>query len=142
MKRTAKQTELIATLENGSITKQQQDLLFKILNGEHNETRQLIKSALDKSLEDFGVQLEQSHIEQGKQWLLNQWKTPNGKERKNNPFGYREQDALDNLRTIELAGYYDCGRSRSYYIPMYDVLTKDGYGFQYYVEGGEIQIIG
>ena len=78
----------------------------------------------------------------GLKFLLNQWKTPKGKERINNPFGYREQEALETFEYFELAGFYDDFRygQRKFLIPLYNVIGKDS-SFQYYYNG-EINIIG
>lgn len=79
---------------------------------------------------------------QGREWLLNLWKTPNGKERKNNPFGYREEDVLEKFEYFEFAGTYNTGnRNIDYNVPVYNVIGKDG-SFQYYMNGGKIHIIG
>ena len=75
---------------------------------------------------------------------MNLWKSPTGKERVNNPFGYREQEALEQFDHFALAGFHDASRygQAPYYIPLYDVYMKDGeYGFQYYYNG-EVSIVG
>ncbi len=144
MRTTKQQAALLQALEAGKLTDQnQQNLIFKILNNSGNdELKAAIKAAFNDS--DFeGLLLDQSQIQKGYEWLLNQWKTPTGSERKNNPFGYREQDAINNFDRITLKGYYDAGNyHRSYFIPLYDVYTTDGYGFEYYVNGGLCNIIG
>lgn len=79
---------------------------------------------------------------QGIEYLLNQWKTPNGKERTNNPFGYREQEILENFEGFEFAGTYDAGnRNHSFYVPLWNVCGNDNC-FQYYMSGGKIHIVG
>lgn len=42
---------------------------------------------------------------------MNLYKTPTGKERKNNPFGYREMNILDNYKgeRFQFVGFYDAG---------------------------------
>jgi hypothetical protein len=75
-------------------------------------------------------------------WLNNQWKSPSGKERKNNPFRYREQEVLKTFNRFYFSGIYDCGNSyHSFYIPVYIVCGKNG-SFEYYVSGGVCHIIG
>lgn len=140
---TQKQTALLAAIKNGQFeSKAQFDHLFKILNGENEDVKQVIKAALSER-EDY-TQLAPEQVKQGVNWLKNLWKTPAGKERKNNPFGYREQDVLDgDGLTIELLGYYDnapYGR-RGYYMPVY-VVSSSGGSFDYYVSGGQIHIVG
>lgn len=143
MKLTKQQTALLETMKAGKLTDQnQQNLIFKILNGDNEDLQAEIKAFFQDN--DFeGFLLGSDQVTKGYVWLIDQWKTPNGKERKNNPFGYREQDALNNFDHITLKGYYDAGNyHRSYYIPLYDVYAIDGYGFEYYVWGGKINIIG
>tara|TARA_R110002110_G_scaffold62000_3_gene173516 strand:- start:221 stop:1066 length:846 start_codon:yes stop_codon:yes gene_type:complete len=72
--------------------------------------------------------------------MLSLWKTPTGKERKNNPFGLREQDALENFEYFTLDGFKNIGRSYDFYVPIYGVTGTDSY-FQYYYDG-EVNIIG
>lgn len=86
---------------------------------------------------DIEVTPEQSA--KGIAWLRNLYKTPTGKERKNNPFGYREIDIIDNYagENFTFRGFYDAGRYGFHnYIPVYEVG-----GMEYYNYGG-IQIIG
>jgi len=102
-----------------------------------------LKGLIDEALECSEVSLDAEQVQKGYDWLLNQWKTPRGMERKNNPFGYREQDAITNFKTITFYGYYDAGNYyRSFYVPIYYVSGTDGSGFEYYVSGGQISIIG
>lgn len=66
-------------------------------------------------------------------------KEQKGKERKNNPFGYREMSIIDNYNgeLFEFKGFYDAGRYNFHnYLPVYELS-----GMEYYV-CGEIQIIG
>jgi hypothetical protein len=141
MKTTAIQQQLINHLEAGFlVSKKEQDNLFKILNGSNTELIDKLKELLNES---EGISLSDEHSNQGKDWLLNLWKSLTGKERKNNPFGYREQEILTDFSHCELAGYYNGGnRYMNYYIPLYDVVSNDGSSFQYYMQGGEISIVG
>lgn len=136
-------TALLTSLLAGKLDNQnQQNYLFKLLNGSDADMSKAFKDILHSS-EFEGVELSDEQVLKGFDWLKNLMVTPNGKERKNNPFGYREQDALQNFGTIKLKGYYDAGNYyRSYFIPIYDVYSKDGYGFEYYVNGGKIHITG
>jgi len=81
-------------------------------------------------------------ISKGYYFLLSQWKTPAGIERKNNPFGYREERILANFSTIELKSLYNNGNAHhDNYLPLYEVSSKDGDSFEYYYDG-EINIVG
>ncbi len=143
MKQTKIYQKLIECLQKGVLVSSEQcNYLFKVLNNGTEEQKQEIKDLFNDSNFE-GITLSDVQREKGRDWLLNLWKTPTGAERKNNPFGYREQRALENFDTIQLKGYYDAGNyHRSYYIPLYDVYAKDGYGFEYYFNGGKISITG
>jgi hypothetical protein len=85
------------------------------------------------------VECTDEQTEKAYKWLKNLYVTPNGKERKNNPFGYREMNILDNWNgeKAEFKGFYDAGRYGFHnYLPVYDFG-----GMEYYVCGG-IQIVG
>lgn len=80
-------------------------------------------------------------------WLYDLWKTPKGLERKTNPFGYREQEALNEFSAFELQEFYNAGNYHTnWYVPLYNVVSKNAggtyTGFQYYVAGGKPVIIG
>ena len=80
--------------------------------------------------------------EKGLKYLLNQWKTPKGKERLNSPFGYREQAILENFDSFELAGTYDIGNMNfKHHVPLWNVCGNDN-KFQYHMSGGTVNIVG
>lgn len=88
---------------------------------------------------DIGVSYEQT--DKGYKWLMDQWKTPKGKVRKNNPFGYREQEILNTFKYFTFEGFYDVGSFHfSHYEPLYTVVGDKG-AFTYYVFSGETNII-
>lgn len=136
MKTTTKQAELLTAMKGGKLQNQnQQNLLFKILNGTDGELKDSVK-ALFQTYDFEGFELSTEQSLKGFNWLKNLWVTPQGRERKNNPFGYREQAALENFERCTLKGYYDAGNYYyTHYIPLYDVYAKDGYGFEYYFNG-------
>jgi hypothetical protein len=89
-----------------------------------------------------GIPLTPEQVEKGRAWLMNQWKTETGAERKNNPLGYREQEILNKFDTIKLKGFYDAGNMNfHFYVPLYEV-EGDNTSFEYYVSGGQISIVG
>lgn len=108
------------------------------------------KITQDEVFKDYGkrYRIDQAHTRKGYRWLMDLWKTPRGLERKNNPFGYREEDILENFSHFEMGEYYDAAnyyQSQSgmhFYIPLWDVVAKDGNSFQYYFWGGEMSIVG
>ena len=113
--------------------------------------RRLNNGRLNPSEIDFpedGFALTPEQVQKGYKWLINKWRTPTGKERKNNPFGYREEHVLENFKTIrfvdlyDTANYYSVSQGFHFYVPVYRVEAKDGSHFDYYVSGGEVNIIG
>lgn len=110
------------------------------------EVKLLMRRANNGENVDFSGFWEKETIledpKQGYDWLINQWVTPNDNERKNNPFGYREQDVLKNFSHIEFIGQYDAGNMHhSYFIPLWRVVG-DNNAFEYYMSGGKIHIVG
>jgi hypothetical protein len=85
---------------------------------------------------------------QGYDWLMDKWKTPKGKERKNNPFGNREQSVLEKFSHFELSEFRDSATPYAQqvnihsYQPIWRVVSSNGNGFEYYMENGEPKIIG
>jgi len=91
---------------------------------------------------DGEISITPEQTTKGLNWLKNQWKSPNGKERKNSPFGYREEKAVETFTSFTFAGIHDAGNfHHSFYVPLYDVNGAEG-SFQYYVSGGICHIIG
>jgi len=95
-----------------------------------------------------GFMLTPEQVEKGRYWLFNRWQTPRGKERKNNPFGYREQRVLEDFETIKLvdfvnrANYTQTQYGIRAYQPYYRVIGSDGSTFEYLVWGGKCEILG
>ena len=111
----------------------------------------LLKARMNRGEDvDLSVLHEQEEIEitkeqtqKGYDWLMNQWKTPRGLERKNNPFGYREQYVLEGFKKFYLVDFYNIGNIyHNYYTPVYRTESESGEYFDYILKGGEINIIG
>ena len=95
----------------------------------------------DDLFQNYGVMISPEQTAKGLSWLLNQWKTPRGIERKNNPFGAREISTLENFDHFELVDFYNAGSWRPFYLPVYRVVGAAGYpDFEYYVNGGQLII--
>ena len=125
-------------INSGTIEESQLISMKSLINSD-KDAREVIFSALH---ETEGLNLTESQNLKGCSFLKNQWKTPRGIERKNNPFGYREQAALENFSHFELVSFYNAGNNyHDNYLPLYDVIAKDGYGFQYYYNG-KVNIVG
>lgn len=90
---------------------------------------------------DTPLMISQEQTEKGLNWLTNQWKTPTGKERKNNPLGYWEQDILSKFDHFEFTDFASCGNGWvCFYSPVYKVVDIYGDSFTYYVYGGQMVI--
>ena len=120
--------------ESGIITEKQISLLKLRSNKENTNLYNLY---------DNEIECTAGQTKKGIEWLLNKWKTPKGAERKNNPFGYREQNVLeDENAKAYFNGFYDTGNSyATFFVPIYEIVGN-GSSFEYIVEGGEIKIIG
>jgi len=120
------------------LTERDVALLMRRINSGKIKPKDLFEAIpLLDSGEGLGLTKEQQ--EKGRKWLVNQWKTPSGVERKNNPFGYREQDVLENFKEIRLRDFYS--ERGNYYYPYYEVIGGDS-SFEYYVSGGQVHILG
>ena len=119
--------------ESGIITEKQISLLKLRSNKENTNLYDLY---------DNEIECTPEQTKKGLEWFLNKWKTPKGAERKNNPFGYREQNVLeDENAKAYFEGFYNVGRYNTYFTPIYTIVGN-GSSFEYIVEGGEIKIIG
>lgn len=127
--------ELIAeVVKAGKITENEIKLILRRMNGGEK---------IDLSaIWDGEIKLTPDQNVKGITWLRNQWKSPRGAERKNNPFGYREQRALETFTDFTFAGVYDIGSyGNPFYVPLYDCNGTDG-SFQYHLNNGQIRIVG
>lgn len=99
------------------------------------------KKKADIQYEDIEYRLTPEQTRKALKWLLNLWKSPTGKERINNPFGYREQDAIKNIEYITFDGFLDDGNiGFSYFTPIYTITGKES-NFQYIIKAGKPYII-
>jgi hypothetical protein len=90
---------------------------------------------------DNEIELTAEQNKKGYDFLIKQWKTPKGKERKNNPFAYREQKALETFQKIYFDELYNTGNMYiDFYLPLYTVVGENS-AFQYYYDG-KVNIIG
>lgn len=129
-----KTTDLIKSIEEKGIITEREILLLKRRANNGDRDAANFYPGSDRVIEVTNEQSEKAF-----KWLYNLYKTPTGKERKNNPFGYREMDILDNYKgeRFTFVGFYDAGnRFYSYYIPIYELN-----GMEYYYNG-ELHIVG
>ncbi len=127
--------------KSGEISEQELNLIKTRLNSGKidAEGKELVQWIWDNSPKLSGEQNSKGH-----KFLMNLWKSPTGKERSNSPFGYREQEALEKFKYMQLAGFHDTARfgQRPFYIPLYNVIGEDDANFQYYYNNGEVSIVG
>ena len=134
MKASATTKKVNEIVKRGYITESEINLLKNRVNNGRAELSQL---------DDLGgLAITEEQTAKGLKWLLNKWKTPRGKERKNNPFGYREENILEDFDHFYFSGLYDAGNYRPFFVPLHVVCAKDGRHFEYCVFGGEIHIVG
>ena len=108
----------------------------------------LIKLRLNKGekinldfLYDNEIELEATQVKKGAKWLYNLGFTPKGAERKNNPYGGREEEVVKDVKSITLLGFENINFWSAFYVPHYRVSSKDN-SFDYYMKGGKIEITG
>jgi len=90
-----------------------------------------------------GTKLDQTQVAKGFKFLYNLGFTPKGVERRNSPFGYREEYIVKNPKTIELKQFHDAGnRNNTFYVPYYEAIGKDGTSMEYFYSGGKLEIWG
>jgi hypothetical protein len=126
-------------METNTITEKEINLIKLRMN--NDKVDDFTQEAID-FIWDNSPQLTSDQNKKGIDYLRNLWKSPTGKERTNNPFGYREQDALETFEYFELRGFYDAGnRYRKFYVPLYTCVGAET-SFEYYISGGGINIVG
>lgn len=102
-------------------------------------------NAGDKEADFWGdeIEVDEEYSTKLYKWIYNLYKSPTGKIRKNNPFGYREFEILDNYKgeRFDFVGFYDNGnRYRSFFLPLYR-LCAGGYSMEFYFDG-KLNIVG
>lgn len=106
-------------LSNRVITEREILLLKKRANNSDNEAAIFYPGC------DTEIEVTEEQSAKVFAWLMNLYKTPTEKERKNNPFGYREIDNYKGER-FQFVGFYNNGnRWRDYYIPIYSLCGMD-----------------
>lgn len=133
------QTNASSPFSKSQYSEQEVNLLVRRINAGKLQRSDLPK--LNKRFADGeGVKLSQQQNTKGYKWLVSKWKTPTGKEKQNTPYGAREQNVLQNFKEIKLIDTYPFPNGRV--SPLYRVEGKDGSRFDYYMENGEVKIVG
>lgn len=80
------------------------------------------------------IHITQEQAEKGIKFLLNLYKTPTGRARKNNPFSDKQAKVLETFVEFAFVGFYPKRYgSASYNCPIYLVCGADG-DFEYYYD--------
>ncbi|NBX74540.1 MAG: hypothetical protein EBQ89_09630 [Alphaproteobacteria bacterium] len=107
-----------------------------------NSNDESVREVLDYYNEVGYPRLDAEQTKKGYAFLMNLYKSPTGKVRSNNPFSDREIKVLEDFSHFEFYGFEDKGNSyRSFYIPIYIVVSKNGASFEYYYDG-KVNVIG
>lgn len=127
----------IDIINSGSITESQIISLRSYLHKCDKEVRRAIFDVWHE------LEISPEQNKKGYEFLMKQWKTGTGKEAKNNPFGYREQNILENFDRFTYCENYDSSRygQNPFYLPVYRCYSKNGNSFEYYYNG-KVNIIG
>lgn len=135
------ETKYKAIIESGKIS-ESEIISMKSFMGKSKDNSHFIFDLLGNDQPD-GLLLSESQNQKGIAFLLDQWKTPTGKERLNSPFGYREQKVLENFSHFTLDSFHDASHygQQAWYLPIYHCIGKDGSCFEYYYNG-KVQVIG
>jgi hypothetical protein len=121
----------LAIIESGMI-EENQIIAMKSFINKSRENRDIILPAMA----DKPLLLTESQNNKEFDFLMKQWETPGGLERKNNPFGYREKAILENFSHFELKGWYNIGTygEGDFYVPLYECVGNNT-SFEYYYDG-------
>lgn len=114
-----------------------------------NDIKWITKTINEKGYESinglsFPIKLDIESNQKRYNWLWNLYKSSTGKIRKNNPFCDLIINALNNFSHIKIISFCNItyNGNRWYFIPIYKVYTKKGFGFQYRVIDNKIQLVG
>lgn len=136
-KLSATQKKYLAIIESGKITENELIALNSFYN-KSSENKDFVNDLMyNNGHEELTLTSEQN--KKGYDFLMSLRFTPTGKDRLNSPYGYREEDILDNFSHFTFCGFYT--ERGHFYIRMYNCYSKDGNCFQYYYNG-KMNIIG
>lgn len=124
-------------LDKNVLTESEVLLLKHRLNNDAIFVTEIFRDEFDKKL------ITREQTEKGLNWLKDQWKTPRGCIRKNNPFGNREISIIENFDHFTLDTFLCIERTRfrTIYQAVWNVYAKDGTYFQYWNEYSDVHIL-
>lgn len=101
------------------------------------------RTKLSELVYDLSPRIMSEQSAKGLRWLLDQYRTPRGVLRKNNPFGTREIHVLEHFSHFTLSGFWDSSVNHyPSYLPCYTVHATDGSKFTYVPYGGNYSCTG
>jgi hypothetical protein len=121
-----------AIIESGKITENELTALNSFYN-KSSDNKTFIDALMYNEQDKDELTLTEDQNKKGYEFLMKLRFTPTGKERSNSPYGYREENILDNFSHFTFCGFYS--ERGNYYIRMYNCYSKDGNSFQYYYNG-------
>ena len=111
--------------ERGIITEREVNLVKRRMN---NYGDVLIKR---KVFANGPLKLTPEQNKKGIDWLLNLYKTPTGRIRKNNPFNKKQAAILENFKEHKLISYRDMGTFFMNWYPVYRIYSTHWRYFDY-----------
>lgn len=120
--------------ERGFMTENDMQLLK---NRSNREQKDLYNYDLDR--DGYGIEIDAEWALKGLNWLRSLLKK-NGEPKAGQSLGYREIKIIRNLKPEDFSfkGFYDAGNRQYHcFVPLYDAG-----GMEYYVWGGQIQVVG
>lgn len=141
-----------AKIRNGELGETDIIALRSALGNRESSLTDDEKSALFELISEHEPRICDEQARKGIAWLRGQWKTPTGKERTRNPFGYRETHVLESFSHFTLVDLYDVAAHTAMsmgmhsYLPVYRVHAHHGGSFDYvagaWQSGQRLQVIG
>lgn len=104
-----------------------------------NRSNREQKDLYNYNLDGSGIRIDAEWALKGLKWLRSLLKK-NGEPKAGQPLGYREIEIIRNLKPEDFSfnGFYDAGNGwHRCFVPLYDAG-----GMEYYVWGGQIQVVG
>lgn len=122
-------------------------IMKRVFGRTTNEAAQVLCLSIFKEAlyEGEGIPVGYAQTEQCRLWLLDQYKTPSGLIRKNNPFSNREIDILEKFGSVYWSDTRPINQKSAYRVGVYTVYDRNGNGFVYYLNytgnGSPVQIV-
>jgi len=135
--------DYIELAQKGKLTEKEIKALLKFVN--NNDNKKLVSGVMDEFWDNVGdrgeIELEKAQEKKGLDWMKNYHFKKNGELKTANNLSGWENDILRDSHRMTLTGFYDGGGfMRSYWLPQYNVESKEG-NFDYVMQGGKIKTV-